>query len=128
MVEPTIGRVLVVDDDGSVCRALERLLRSFGFEVQSFGSAAALIAAGVPADTHCLVSDVRMPEIGGVELRDHLRASGRRVPMVFVTAHGAADVLVAAAEGSPVLEKPVGAEQLLAAIDAARRAEGLPPR
>jgi FixJ family two-component response regulator len=71
MAKPA-GRIIVVDDDRSVCRALGRLLRSFGFEVQTFGSAAEVLDAGPPEDTLCLVADVRMPGMGGVELREKL--------------------------------------------------------
>jgi FixJ family two-component response regulator len=119
------GRILVVDDDESVCRALARLLRSFGYDVQTFGSAKELLAAGVPADTRCLVVDVRMPEMGGVELCEQLEASGRCVPRVFVTAHGTDDLRSLVLQGAPVLQKPVVAEQLVGAIEAA---SGASPR
>jgi FixJ family two-component response regulator len=119
MAEAPAGRIIVVDDDESVCRALARLLRSFGFEVSTFGSAAALLASGLPPDTFCLVLDVRMPEMGGVELAEHLHASGRRVPTVFVTAHGTEDLRSLAVQGAPILQKPVDAERLIAAIDRA---------
>jgi FixJ family two-component response regulator len=116
------GRILVVDDDESVCRALARLLRSFGYEVQTFGSAKQLLAAGVPDDTGCLVADVRMPEMGGVELCEQLEASGHRVPWVFVTAHGTDDLRSLVLEGAPILQKPVNAAALVEAIQAASSA------
>jgi FixJ family two-component response regulator len=121
MVDMAAGRILVVDDDASVCRALARLLRSFGFDVQTFSSAAELLAGGPPPGTVCLVADVRMPGMGGVELREQLHASGRDVPTVFVTAHGAENLGSLGVQGSPVLEKPVGAQALLEAIASARR-------
>jgi FixJ family two-component response regulator len=114
------GRIVVVDDDESVCRALARLLRSYGFEVATFGSAAALLAAGLPDETRCLVLDVRMPEMGGVELAEQLEASGRRVPAVFVTAHGTEDLRSLVLQGAPVPPTPVNGEALVAAIEAAR--------
>ncbi len=123
MVDTAAGKVLVVDDDESVRRALARLLRSYGFEVQTFGSAAEVLASGPPADTVCLVADVRMPEMGGVELREQLHASGRDVPTVFVTAHGTEGLRSLALQGAPVLQKPVDGEQLVAAIGAARRGD-----
>jgi len=128
MVDAAAGRILVVDDDESVCRALARLLRSFGYEVTTFASAAELLAAGPPDDTLCLVADVRMPEMGGVELCEQLRASGREVPTVFVTAHGTEGLRSQVLQGAPVLQKPVDAEQLVAAIDTARRRSGRVPR
>ncbi len=119
-------RIVVVDDDESVCRALARLLRSFGFEVVTYGSAAALLADGPPANTACLVTDVRMPEMGGVELCEQLQAAGRALPTVFITAHGTEDLRQSLVlEGAPILQKPVTAERLLEAIEAARRERAL---
>jgi FixJ family two-component response regulator len=119
MAETAAKRILVVDDDESVCRALGRLLRSYGYDVTTFGAAAELLAAGPPEDTLCLVADVRMPEVGGVELCEHLRAAGRDVPTVFITAHGVEGLRSLVLRGAPVLQKPVDAEQLLAAIASA---------
>lgn len=121
MAVPAGGRILVVDDDASVCRALARLLRSYGYEVETFASAAELLAAGPPADTLCLVTDVRMPGMGGVELCEQLHANGRDLPTVFVTAHGTEGLRSLVLQGAPILQKPVAAEQLLAAIDAVTR-------
>jgi FixJ family two-component response regulator len=130
-VEPAAGLVLVVDDDASVCRALSRLLRSYGFEVRTYGSAAALLADGPPPEAVCLVVDVRMPDLGGVELCERLHAAGRALPTVFVTAHGTEGLQSLAVHGAPVLQKPVAAERLVAAIATARRgrapARPLPP-
>jgi FixJ family two-component response regulator len=117
MVEVATGRILVVDDDDSVCRALARLLRSFGYQVKTYGSAAELLASGPPPDALCLVTDVRMPEMGGVELCEQLHASGRDVPTVFVTAHGIDGLLRSVVlQGAPILQKPVAADQLIDAI------------
>ena len=115
------GRILVVDDDASVCRALARLLRSYGYEVDTFGSAAELLASGPPADALCLVTDVRMPGLGGVELCEQLHAAGRDLPCVFVTAHGTEGLRSLVLQGAPILQKPVAAEQLVAAIEAVTR-------
>ncbi len=116
------GRVLVVDDDASVCRALARLLRSYGYEVKTFSSAAEVLASGPPEDTLCLVTDVRMPEMGGVELCEQLHATGRDVPTVFVTAHGTEGLRSLVLQGAPILQKPVDGEQLVAAIAQVSRA------
>ncbi len=115
------GRILVVDDDASVCRALARLLRSYGFEVMTFGSAAEVLASGPPEDAICLVADLRMPEMSGVELVEQLHASGRELPTVFVTAHGTEGLRSLVLEDAPVLQKPVNAEQLVQAIDRVRQ-------
>jgi len=66
--------------------------------------------------------------MGGVELCEQLRASGREVPTVFVTAHGTEGLRSQVLQGAPVLQKPVDAEQLVAAIDTARRRSGRVPR
>ncbi len=110
------GRILVVDDDASVCRALARLLRSYGYEVTTFGSAAEVLASGPPKDALCLVADVRMPEMGGVELCEQLHATGRSLPTVFVTAHGTEGLRSLVLDGAPVLQKPVDGAQLVDAI------------
>jgi FixJ family two-component response regulator len=121
MVDPAAGRILVVDDDDSVCRALARLLRSYGFQVTTFGAAAELLAAGPPDDALCLVTDVRMPEMGGVELCEQLHASGHDLPTVFVTAHGTEGLRSVVLHGAPILQKPVDGDKLVAAIDAVCR-------
>ncbi len=115
MAGAAAGRILVVDDDASVCRALARLLRSYGFDVTTFDSAAEVLASGPPADALCLVADVRMPEMGGVELVEQLHASGRDLPVVFVTAHGTEGLRSLALQGAPVLQKPVDGAQLVEA-------------
>jgi FixJ family two-component response regulator len=121
MAGATAGRILVVDDDASVCRALARLLRSYGYAVETFGSAAELLASGPPADTLCLVTDVRMPGVGGVELCEQLHAAGRDVPTVFITAHGTDGLRSLVLQDAPILQKPVSAEQLVAAIESVCR-------
>jgi FixJ family two-component response regulator len=116
MAEAPAGRILVVDDDESVCRALARLLRSYGFAVTTFGSAAAVLASGPTDEAACLVADVRMPEMGGVELAEQLRASGRDLPTVFITAHATEGLRSLVLHGAPVLQKPLDADQLVEAI------------
>lgn len=121
MAGPMGVRILVVDDDDSVCRALARLLRSYGYQVKTFGSAAELLASGPPDDAACLVTDVRMPEMGGIELCEQLQAAGRGLPTVFVTAHGIDELQSLVLQGAPILQKPVDAEKLVTAIEEACR-------
>jgi FixJ family two-component response regulator len=78
--------ISVVDDDQSVREATKSFLRSLDYEVTTFGTAEDFLASTQVATTACLITDVHMPGIGGVELQDHLIASGRRVPMIFITA------------------------------------------
>ncbi|HET9598144.1 MAG TPA: response regulator [Anaeromyxobacteraceae bacterium] len=111
------GTILLVDDDPSVRRALARLLRSYGFEVHVFASAAELLAAGPPPGATCLVADVRMPGMGGVEMVEQMQASGRDVPTVFITAHGMDGLRSSVLAGAPVLQKPVDGDAIVAAIE-----------
>jgi FixJ family two-component response regulator len=117
-------RVLVVDDDASVCRALARLLRSYGYEVTTFLSAAELLAADSTEGALCLVTDVRMPDVNGIELCERLHAAGRDLPTVFITAHGTEGLRSLALQGAPVLHKPIDAEHLVAAIEQVSRKGG----
>ena len=107
---------IVVDDDPSVCRALRRLLRSAGMEVETYSSGENFLAAGLPREPDCLILDIRMPGMTGPELRDRLQALGRHLPIVFITAH-AEDEEMAAGGSAIVLHKPFDDHTLLAAIE-----------
>ncbi|MGB8434244.1 MAG: response regulator [Burkholderiales bacterium] len=110
--------MLLVDDDDSLRRALARTIRLAGLEVEAFASVEALLAQGVPQHDACLVLDVDLPGIGGIELKRRLVAAGRDLPTVFITALPAAEVSGPLAEFTPVtvLYKPFNKEDLLAAI------------
>jgi FixJ family two-component response regulator len=110
--------VLLVDDDESLRRALARTVRLAGFEVEAFGSVEALLARGVREHDACLVLDVDLPGIGGIELKRTLVEAGRDLPTIFITALGAdaVDELLAALAPVAVLHKPFNKEDLLAAI------------
>lgn len=79
--------VAVVDDDQSVRRATAKLLSLSGYEVHSFSSAADFLRSEAFAQFECLVSDVRMPQMGGLQLYDRVIELGRRIPVIFVTAY-----------------------------------------
>lgn len=114
------GKVFVVDDEAELRRALERLLRAEGYEVAGFGSAAEFLAA-LPADaTGCVVLDVAMPGLGGLELQQRLGGDAR-LPIVFLTGHGDIPMSVQAVKAGAVdfLTKPVKSVELLRAVDAA---------
>ena len=81
-------RVVVVDDDDSVRRALERLLRSAGYDVELFGSSRAFVERGEYDRADCLVLDVRMPGQSGLDVQHLLISAGHDVPIVFITGHG----------------------------------------
>jgi len=119
-------RVFVVDDDHSVRRGLARLLVAAGFQVETFESGPAFLERALPRGDHCLVVDVRMPGMSGLELRDALRAEGRDSPVIFITAHGI-DELEGDLAMETVLAKPIEADLLLRAIDAAVASRPAPP-
>lgn len=118
--------VVVVDDDESVRKALRRLLQSNGYRVVTFESAEDLLRSGSLVGNVCLVLDIRLPGMSGLDLHGSLASSGTRVPVVFMTAH---DNLkwretMDEAGGIACLGKPFGEDSLLGAIRAARgRAE-----
>jgi FixJ family two-component response regulator len=120
--------VFVVDDDDDVRRAFDRLLRAAGYAVTAFPSASAYLAqAAAPPPGSCLVLDVRMPGLSGLELQQAIRDTPRAVPIVFVTGDGE-DVREEALRGGAVdvLSKPVDAGALLEVI--ARAGCPRPPR
>jgi FixJ family two-component response regulator len=120
MAEPE-STVFVVDDDPSVCRSIERLIEPAGFKVQSFRSAAQFLAQGRPSSPACLVLDVQLPGLSGLDLQRELTNSGIQLPIIFITGHGDIPMTVRAMKGGAVefLTKPFRATQLLSAIRAA---------
>ena len=111
--------VYVVDDDPSVRRALTRLLRTEGFRVQSFASAEDLLLAAQPDETPtCLVVDLRMPGLSGLDLQDLLLQQGLEMAIVFISGLASVESGIRAMKGGAVdfLEKPVSDEALLGAV------------
>jgi len=113
--------ISVVDDDDSVRESLGGLIRSVGFAVKVFASAEEFLNSDHLRNTHCLILDVRMPGMNGLELQRQLAASDRKIPIIFITAHGDEEVRSRALNGGAVdyLLKPFSEEALLNAIDAA---------
>jgi FixJ family two-component response regulator len=116
--------VLLVDDDESLRRALARAIRLAGFEVEAFESVEALLAEGLPDSGACLVLDVDLPGISGIDLKRTLVDAGRDLPTIFITALAAEEVDAPLAALAPVavLHKPFNKDDLLAAIGRARGA------
>jgi len=110
--------VFVVDDDPSVRRSVTRLLESSGYAVEAFASAREFLARAPHPGPCCLVLDVRMPGLTGLELQERLVAGGRHMSIVFVTGHVDVPQSVKAMKVGAVdlLTKPVDAEDLLAAV------------
>ena len=117
--------VFVVDDDPSVRKAAARLFRSAGFQVETFETAQDFLAYPRPDLPSCLVLDVRMPGLSGVELQEHLAADDASLPIVFLTGHGDIPMTVKAMKAGAVdfLPKPVSDEQLREAVEGAVRTD-----
>ena len=113
--------ISVVDDDDSVRESLRGLIRSVGFQVKVFASAEEFLNSDALRNTDCLILDVRMPGMNGLELQRQLAASHCEIPIIFITAHGDEDVRSRALNCGAVeyLLKPFSEEALLKAIDAA---------
>ncbi len=112
------SQVVIVEDDTSVRQATERLLRAAGYTTVAFASAEALIEAGVADHAACLVLDVRLPGLSGLELRARLEDSGIKPPAIFITAHDDPRVREQAnlAGALAYLLKPCAGALLLAAV------------
>lgn len=113
--------VFIVEDDAAVRRALSVALRERGYTVDSFASAEAFLDAGCDRRQGCLVLDIRMPGIGGLELQELLLRSGSILPVIFITAHANVPMAVNAVRKGAFdfLEKPYELEALIDSIDAA---------
>ncbi len=110
--------VFIVDDDPSVRRSLERLIQSVGLAAKSFASAAQFLQSGHGQETGCLILDVRMPEISGLELQEKLATAGVRLPIIFVSGHGTVPMSVRAMKAGALdfLQKPFDEQDLLDAV------------
>jgi FixJ family two-component response regulator len=113
--------VAVVDDDESCRAALERLLRSEGFFVQSFASAEGFLKSGKQHETGCLIADIRMPGMSGLDLQAKLNADHCSIPTIFISAHGDEKMRLQAMRGGAVkfFAKPCDDEILLESVRAA---------
>lgn len=114
----TTETVFVVDDDLSVREALSSLIRSVGLQVQTFSSAVEFLQYPRPACVSCLVLDVRMPGLSGLDLQGAFSRSGEPIPIIFITGHGDIPMAVRAIKAGAVefLAKPFRDEDLLDAI------------
>jgi len=130
---PTAPTIFVVDDDPDVRGALKRLLRSARYETRIFGSAQQFLAEHDPEPAGCILLDLAMPEMDGLEVQASLAAGGCRRPIIFLSGKGNIDASVKAMRAGAVtfLTKPVQSRDLFAAldeslqIDAAERARRL---
>ena len=111
--------VYVVDDDASVRRALGRLLKSAGLSVRVFASAEEFLESGVPYQGACLVADIRMPGMSGLELLQELHRRGASIPAILVTAHDTQEsrMEAALAGAAGYFSKPVDGSVLIQVIE-----------
>jgi FixJ family two-component response regulator len=118
---PVGATVFVVDDDSSVRTALKRLIKSLGFKVETFDSAQAFLKHGPHDGPACLVLDVRMPEMSGIELQQQVTKAGLGMPIIFITGHGNIPMSVQAMKAGAVdfIEKPFEDQKLIDAINLA---------
>jgi FixJ family two-component response regulator len=115
--------VAVVDDDPLILESLQDLLESAGHEVRSFSSAEALLQSDALDGIHCLISDIAMPGMDGMQLRTSVGASHPALPVILMTGrHELAERQRAAAPGCHVFVKPFDADALLAALASTLRA------
>jgi FixJ family two-component response regulator len=110
--------VYVVDDEASIRDSLAMLLRSVGLASRTFGDAKSFLAAYEPRSDTCLIADVRMPGMSGIELQEALRSRGAKLPIVIITGHGDISMAVRAmkAGAADFIEKPFHDQTLLDAV------------
>lgn len=120
-MDPKSNLVVIVDDDESIQDALQDLLDSAGVPAKAFGSAEEFLDSGLYRETGCLIADIRMPQMSGLELQARLKADQCNVPIIFITAHGDARTrLQAMREGAvEFLSKPFDHQVLLTKVRAA---------
>jgi FixJ family two-component response regulator len=113
--------VAIVDDDHSMRSALQGLLKAVGVSSQTFASAEEFLKSGLQHQTACLITDIRMPGISGLDLQARLNADNCRIPTIFITAHGDAQMRMRALRAGAVefLAKPFDDEALLETVRAA---------
>jgi FixJ family two-component response regulator len=120
MKKPSVAEsiVFVVDDDTSVREALKSLFKSIGLQVVAFGSAAAFLEVEIPDIPSCLVLDVRLPGLSGLEFQDELLRANINMPIIFITGHGDIPMSVRAMKAGAVefLTKPFRDQDLLDAV------------
>jgi two-component system, LuxR family, response regulator FixJ len=113
--------VFVVDDDRAMRQSLQWLIESVGLAVETFSSARAFLESYDPRRPGCLVLDIRMPEMSGLELQDKLGAGGETLPIIIITGHGDVSTAVRALKAGAVdfVEKPFNGQALLDRINRA---------
>jgi FixJ family two-component response regulator len=118
--------VMIVDDDDSIRKAVRRLMKSYGFAVETFASATEYLGSDRLDKTSCLVLDVHMPDMNGLELQKRIVESGHAIPIIFITAFTDENARAQAMRAGAVdyLAKPFSDEELLECIHVALQSAG----
>jgi FixJ family two-component response regulator len=117
----SVSLISIVDDDEALRNSLDDLLQSIGFRTQGFATAEAFLSSNQARDTACLILDVRMPGMNGLDLQSRIIAASSRIPIIFITSYVDDVARARALEAGAVafLYKPFCEEELLNALDAA---------
>jgi FixJ family two-component response regulator len=122
----TLSVISVIDDDASVRAATNNLLRSHGYTVHTFASAEEFLRSAHLNDTSCVIADVQMSVMSGLDLLTHMRVQGRRAPFIFITAFPDESVRARALNAGAIafLAKPFAGPTLMKCLDAALKGPG----
>jgi FixJ family two-component response regulator len=115
----TVPTISIVDDDDLVREAMKSLMRSLGYDASTFGSAEEFLCSEQISRTSCLITDLHMPGLNGLDLQERLTAQGYRFPIIFLTAYPDEDVRMRAMKAGAVdfLSKPCNHRRLLESLD-----------
>jgi FixJ family two-component response regulator len=121
-----VAVISIIDDDASVRVATYRLVRSLGYIAHTFASADEFLRSSQLNDTSCVIADVQMPGMSGIELQNLLKTQGHRLPIIFITAFPEESVRAQALEAGAAcfLSKPFDAQTLIKYLDAAVQSQG----
>jgi FixJ family two-component response regulator len=116
--------IAIVDDDDAVREALARLLQSLGYSAATFASAEEFLNSKQMSDISCLVTDVQMPGMSGLDLQDRLIARGHRIPIIFLTGYPDENLRTRAMKAGAIafMGKPVNADQFVGHLEKALKA------
>jgi FixJ family two-component response regulator len=118
---PELARISIVDDEDSVRDAVEHLIRSLGYDAESFASAEDYLSRGSVAETRCLITDMHMPGMTGIDLQVRLMAAGHRIPIIFMSGFSEDMVRAAALQNGAIgfLNKPINVDDLIECLNEA---------
>ena len=123
-LDKAIPNISIVDDDDAVREAMKGLVRSLGYRAFTFASVEGFFESEQVSNTSCLITDLHMPGLCGVELQDRLIATGHRFPIIFITGYPDEDVRARAIKSGAIafLSKPFNADHLIGYLDKALKA------